>query len=133
MLLCITIVVWGQSSLLCQYINKLLQNDENIYVKQSAKGDVSPFVQGAVENELTFFEELSKVKCDDLKSIYNSIALPEWKNGNISVKEEYRKNSELNSLDIIEKGFNNTMSTIFDSNITTIIVGIISDATVFLL
>ena len=41
------------------------------------------------------------------------------------IKEEYRKNSELNSLDIIEKGFNNTMSTIFDSNITTIIVALI--------
>ena len=78
---------------LCEYINELLQNDENIYVKQSAKGDVSPLVQNAVENELTFFEELSKVKCDDLKAkaIYNSIALPQWKNGNISVKEEYKK------------------------------------------
>ncbi|MBO5944527.1 MAG: ATP-binding protein [Clostridia bacterium] len=76
---------------LCQYINTLLQNDENIYVKQSAKGDVSPFVQSAIENELAFFEELSKVKCDDLKSIYNGIALPEWRNSNISVKEEYEK------------------------------------------
>lgn len=76
---------------LCEYINTLLQNDENIYVKQSAKGDVSPFVQSAIENELSFFEELSKVKCDDLKSIYNSIALPEWRNSNISVKEEYEK------------------------------------------
>lgn len=74
---------------LCEYINELLQNDENIYVKQSAKGDVSPFVQNAVENELAFFEELSQIKCDDLKSIYNSISLPEWKNGNISVKDEY--------------------------------------------
>lgn len=74
---------------LCEYINELLQNDENIYVKQSAKGDVSPFVQNTVENELAFFEELSQIKCDDLKSIYNSISLPEWKNGNISVKDEY--------------------------------------------
>ena len=74
---------------LCKYINELLQNDENIYVKQSAKGDVSPFVQNAVENELAFFEELSQIKCNDLKSIYNSISLPEWKNGNISVKDEY--------------------------------------------
>lgn len=76
---------------LCEYINELLQDDENIYIKQSAKGEVSPLVQNAVENELLFFEELSKVKCDELKSIYNSIALPQWKNGNISVKEEYEK------------------------------------------
>lgn len=76
---------------LCEYINELLLNDENIYVKQSAKGDVSPLVHNAVENELAFFEELSKIKCDDLKSIYNSIALPEWRNSDISVKEEYEK------------------------------------------
>ncbi len=76
---------------LCEYINELLLNDENIYVKKSAKGDVSPLMQNAVDNELTFFEELSKVKCDDFKSIYNSIELPQWKNGNISIKEEYEK------------------------------------------
>lgn len=80
---------------LCEYINELLQNDENIYVKQSAKGDVSLFVQNTVENELIFFEELSKLKCDDLKSIYNGIALPEWGNSNISVKDEYEKKISL--------------------------------------
>lgn len=76
---------------LCEYINSLLQDDENTYVKQSAKGNISAFIQNAVENELEFFEELSKVKCDDLKSLYNGIKLPEWKNGNISVKDEYSK------------------------------------------
>lgn len=76
---------------LCEYINTLLQNDENVYVKQSAKGAVSPLVQNAANNELAFFEKLSKVKCNDLKSIYNSIALPEWRNSNISVKNEYEK------------------------------------------
>lgn len=76
---------------LCEYINELLLNDENIYVMQSAKGSVSPFVKDAVENELVFFEALSKVKSDDFISIYNSIALPQWKNGNLSVKDEYSK------------------------------------------
>ena len=32
---------------LCEYINDLLLNDENIYVMQSAKGNVSPFVKNA--------------------------------------------------------------------------------------
>ena len=41
------------------------------------------------------------------------------------IKEEYKKNTGLSSLEVIEKGFNNTMSTIFDSNITTIIVALI--------
>ena len=77
---------------LCEYINELLLNDENIYVMQSAKGSVSPFVKNAVENELVFFEALSKVKSDDFISLYNnSIALPQWKNGNLSVKDEYNK------------------------------------------
>ena len=76
---------------LCEYINELLQNDENIYVKQSAKGDVSPLIQNAADNELTFFETLSKVKSDDFASIYKGITLPQWKNSNLSVKNEYNK------------------------------------------
>ncbi len=76
---------------LCEYINELLQNDENIYVKQSAKGYVSPLIQNAADNELTFFETLSKVKSDDFASIYKGITLPQWKNSNLSVKNEYNK------------------------------------------
>ncbi|MBR5202295.1 MAG: ATP-binding protein [Clostridia bacterium] len=76
---------------LCEYINELLQNDENIYVKQSAKGNVSPIIQNAADNELAFFEALSKVKSDDFTSIYNDIILPQWRNGNLSVKDEYNK------------------------------------------
>ena len=79
---------------LSEYISTLLLNDENIYVKQSAKGKVSPLLREAAENELDFFEELSKVKCDDFQSIYNSIALPQWRNGNISIKREYEKKIE---------------------------------------
>lgn len=41
------------------------------------------------------------------------------------IKEEYRKNTKLGSLEVIESGFNNTMSTIFDSNITTVMVALI--------
>lgn len=77
---------------LCEYINGLLQNDENIYVKQSAKGDASPILTQAVKNELDFFRELSKVTCDDIKSIINTdLYLPQWKNSDISVKDEYIK------------------------------------------
>ena len=75
---------------LCEYINSLLQNDENIYVRDSAKGQASPILQKALENELDFFESLSKITCDDVKKIINTdIYLPEWKNSNLSVKEEY--------------------------------------------
>ena len=77
---------------LCEYINLLLQNDENIYVKQSAKGEASPLLQKAVENELNFFEELSAISCDEIKSICETnVDLPQWKNGKNSVKAEYVK------------------------------------------
>ncbi len=77
---------------LCQYINSLLQNDENVYVRESAKGQASPILKKAIENELDFFESLSKITCDDVKGIIETdIYLPEWKNSNLSVKEEYIK------------------------------------------
>ena len=77
---------------LCLYINSLLQNDENVYVRESAKGQASPILQKAIENELDFFESLSKITCNDVKGIIKTdIYLPEWKNSDLSVKEEYIK------------------------------------------
>ncbi len=75
---------------LTEYINTLLQNDENIYVKQSAKGKVSPLLQKAVQYELELFEELSQLRCEDIKSICPvDIYLPEWENSDLSVDDEY--------------------------------------------
>ena len=74
-----------------EYINNLLQDCESFYVKQSAKGQVSPFIQETLERELDFFEELSQITSAEFKSIYNGIDLPQWKNGNIAIKEEYKK------------------------------------------
>lgn len=77
---------------LCEYINSALQNDENIYVKESAKGNISPLMQKAVENELDLFRKLSQISCEDVKAICNTdIYLPEWKNSDFSVKDEYNK------------------------------------------
>ncbi len=77
---------------LSYYINTLLKNDENIYVKKSAKGDVSPLMTDALENELDFFQALSKIKCDDIICMYkDSVSLPKWTNSNISVKDEYNE------------------------------------------
>ncbi len=77
---------------LCEYVNLLLQNDENIYVKQSAKGEVSPLMQKTLENELDLFEIISQINCDDIKTICNAdIYLPQWKNSSLSVKSEYIK------------------------------------------
>ena len=84
--------LYEKSDDLCKYINSLLQNDENIFVKDSAKGTASPLMQKAVESELEFFHKLSQVSCEDVKSICNTdIYLPQWKNSDLSVKEEYIK------------------------------------------
>ena len=69
-----------------------MQNDENIYVKESAKGDASPLMQKAAESELDLFQKLSQISCDDIKMLCDTdIYLPQWKNGNISIKDEYIK------------------------------------------
>ncbi len=81
---------------LTEYINTLLQNDENIYVRQSAKGEASHLLKKAVENELDLFEELAQLECDKVKSICNvEIYLPEWKKSDYSVKDEYIKKIEV--------------------------------------
>ena len=80
---------------LTDYINDILQNDENIYVKQSAKGQASPLLKKAVDNELDFFEALAQLNCNDVKSICDiDIYLPEWTNSDYSVKNEYTRKIE---------------------------------------
>ena len=77
---------------LSEYINSLLQNDENAFVRAAAKGNASPLMLEACENELTFFEKLSKITSDEIKAKINcDIFLPEWKNSNICIKAEYDK------------------------------------------
>ncbi len=84
--------LYEQTDDLSLYINSLLKNDENIYVKQSAKGNVSPFMTEALENELDFFQALSEIKCDNIICIYkDNVNLPKWTNSNISVKNEYNQ------------------------------------------
>lgn len=84
--------LYEKSDDLCEYINTLLQNDENIYVKEYARDNISPFMEKALQNELDLFEKLSQIRCEDIISMCDAdIYLPEWKNGNLSVKGEYLK------------------------------------------
>lgn len=77
---------------LSEFINSLLQNDENIFVKSAARGNVSPFMLEACENELNFFERLSKITSEEIRSkIDTDIFLPQWKNSDICIKSEYNK------------------------------------------
>lgn len=82
---------------LSEYINSLLQNDENAFVRAAAKGNASPLMLEACENELELFERLSKITSEEIRSkIDTDIFLPEWKNSNICIKAEYdQKISEI--------------------------------------
>lgn len=85
-----SLYLWGDN--LGDYINALIQNDENSYVKSAAKGQASPIIQKAVDNELAFFEELAKIKSEEVKKHCDAgIFLPDWANSNISIYEEYKK------------------------------------------
>lgn len=82
---------------LSEYINSLLQNDENAFVRAAAKGNASPLMLEACKNELEFFEKLSKITSEEIKNkIDCNIFLPQWKNSNICIKAEYdRKISKI--------------------------------------
>lgn len=77
---------------LTEYISRAVCNDENIFVRNSAKGEVSPLLKCAAENELDFFEQLGNITSEEIKTHINiDIFLPEWKNGGVSIKSEYEK------------------------------------------
>lgn len=74
------------------YVNSLLQNDENAFVKSVAKGKASPLMLEALENELCFFEKLAKITSEEISDkIKTNIFLPQWKNSSIKIKDEYNK------------------------------------------
>lgn len=74
------------------YVNSLLQNDENAFVKSAAKGDPSPLMLEALDNELDFFEKLAKITNEEIcNSINVDVFLPRWKNSSIKIKDEYNK------------------------------------------
>ncbi len=74
------------------YVNALLQNDENAFVKSVAKGNASPLMLEALENELCFFEKLAKITSEEISNkITANIFLPQWKNSSIKIKDEYNK------------------------------------------
>ncbi len=84
--------LYEHSDDLSNFINSLLQNDENTFVKQVAKGEPSPLMLKACEKELELFDKLSKITSKEIKSKINSpIFLPEWSNNEISIKENYNK------------------------------------------
>ena len=75
---------------LSEYISNLILNDENSFVKSSAKGEMSPVMKKALANELEFFTALSQIKSDELKAEFGIyIPLADWTNSDIDIKSLY--------------------------------------------
>jgi len=84
--------LYRQTDNLSEYINLALQNDENTYVKAAARNNSSPLMLEALENELDTFYKLSQITSREICDIIGAdVFLPEWKNSNICIKEEYNK------------------------------------------
>ena len=84
--------LYETSDNLSDYVNALLQNEENTFVKAMAKGNASPLMLEAIDHELDFFEKLSKITSEEIcNKIDVDIFLPRWENSNIHIKEEYNK------------------------------------------
>ena len=84
--------LYKQTDNLSEYINFTLQNDENAYVKSAARNNNSPLMLEALENELDTFEKLSQITSRKINDIIGAdVFLPQWKNSNICIREEYNK------------------------------------------
>ncbi len=84
--------LYEHSDNLSLYINTILQNDENAFVKQVAKGDPSPLMLKACESELDVFEKLAKITSKEIKEVIIApVFLAEWSNSTISIKNNYDK------------------------------------------
>ena len=77
---------------LSEYLNGLLQDDENIYVKAAAADRLTPPLEAACENELGLFAELAATECKNVKAAVGAqFFLPEWKNSPVDIKALYKK------------------------------------------
>ncbi|MCH5190601.1 MAG: ATP-binding protein [Oscillospiraceae bacterium] len=84
--------LYEKSDNLTKYINEILQNDDNAYVKSCAAGHASPYLKEAAEHELESFAALADIKSIDIKKHCESgIFLPEWENGGIDIVKEYKQ------------------------------------------
>ena len=71
--------LYETSDNLSDYVNALLQNEENTFVKAMAKGNASPLMLEALDHELDFFEKLSKITSEEIcNEIDVDIFLPRW-------------------------------------------------------
>lgn len=87
-----TSALYQRTSNLSAYINALIYNDENFYVKEkAARKSVSYVVEASLEAELATLQQLADItsasvkKCIDYKGF-----LPDWENAYIDLKSDYK-------------------------------------------
>lgn len=91
-----TAALYRESSNLSTYINGLICNDENFYVKAKAAGkDVSIVVEKSLDAELDTLEELINVTSSTVKSAIDYKGfLPDWENSYLDLHHDYRERIE---------------------------------------
>ena len=85
--------LYQETSDLSVYINNLIRNDENFYVKNKAGGAfISPAVEACLSAELDILQSLSCLSSEDVKAAigYKGF-LPDWENTVFDFHYDYRE------------------------------------------
>lgn len=81
---------------LSAYINYLIYNDENFYVKDKAAGkNVSYVVETCLDNELSILQQLADMTSVSVKTAIDYKGfLPDWENAYLDLKADYKERIE---------------------------------------
>lgn len=88
-----TASLYKNTSDLGVYINNLIRNDENFYIKSRARGAlISASVESCLKSELDILQELSVVSSEKVKSVigYKGF-LPDWENTVFDFHYDYKE------------------------------------------
>lgn len=75
------------------YVNTLIRNDENFYVKQKARNAlISPLIDACLKSELDILQELSSITSEEVKPVigYKGF-LPDWENTVFDFHYDYQE------------------------------------------
>lgn len=91
-----TSALYQKTPNLSAYINYLIYNDENFYVKEKAAGkNVSYVVEAALEAELATLQMLADMTSLSIKEAIDYKGfLPDWENAYIDLKADYKERIE---------------------------------------
>lgn len=88
--------LYKKSENLSKYMLNLILEDENSYIIRHAEGEtIDDLIEQCVSNELDVLQRIASLTPDDVaEHIQYSGFLPQWKNSNFVIKDEYKKRIE---------------------------------------